>query len=190
MIAEVDHPRIHQTPAERRVREHALAAREGLGRLERDERGAAHALDAAGDDQVGLARADASRGVVHRLEPAAAEAVHGHAGHGLGQAGEERGHAPDVAVVLARLVRRAEDHLVDLAVADVGPLEDRADDVRREVVRTDLCERAAVPAERRPDVADDESVAWILTHRPLNCGLRLLMNASTPSFLSSVAKSR
>src|SRR5439155_378904 len=75
VITQIAHPRIHQAPPEGGVGEHALAARKSLGRFQRDERRARHALDAAGDDNVGLTGADTSRGVVDRLEPAAAEAI-------------------------------------------------------------------------------------------------------------------
>ena len=137
VIAEIDHPWVHEAPPERRVREDALAARESLGRLQGHERRSRHALDPARDDEIGLARPDASRRVVHRFEAAAAEPVHGDTGHRLRQPREERCQACDVAVVLAGLVRGAEDDFIDLRVADVGVLEHRAYDVRREVVGAD-----------------------------------------------------
>src|SRR5438552_15314700 len=94
VIAEIDHARIDQSPSKRRVGEHALASREGLGWLPRDQWRAAHALDAARDDDVGLARADPPRRIVHGLEPAAAEPVDGDPRHAFREAREERGH-PD-----------------------------------------------------------------------------------------------
>ena len=104
VIAKIGHARIGETPAKCCVHENALAARESLRRLQRHERRARHALDAAGDDEVGLAGADASGRVVHRFEATSAEAVHGDARYGFGESREERRHATDVAVVLAGLI--------------------------------------------------------------------------------------
>src|SRR5258705_4382078 len=77
VIAEIDHARIHETPTQRGVVEHALAARKSFGWFERDLGGARHALDAAGDHDIGLAVADPARRVVHRFEAGAAQAIHG-----------------------------------------------------------------------------------------------------------------
>ena len=161
VIAEIDHARIHQAPAERRVVQHALASRECLRWLERDLRCARHALDPAGDHDVRLAVADTTRRVVHGFEPRTAQAIHGDAGHRVGKAREERGHAPDVPVVLAGLVRRAEHDLVDLIVADVGAFEDGADDVRGKIVGAEGCECATIAADGRADVAEDHRIARV-----------------------------
>ncbi len=56
-------------------------------------------------------------------------------GDGDRQAGEQRGHAPDVAVVLARLVRRAEDDVLDVVDVAAGAPHGLGDDERREIVR-------------------------------------------------------
>ena len=72
----------------------------------------------------------------------------------------------DVAVVLARLVRRAQDHVVDRAGRDAGPLEQGADHVRGHVVRPHLAQGAAVAAERRAEAVDDDGgMGWIGPHR-------------------------
>ena len=55
------HRRVREAPAERAVVEHAVAAREGALGLGRHERRAAHRLDAAGHEEVAVAR-DARRG--------------------------------------------------------------------------------------------------------------------------------
>ena len=68
------------------------------------------------------------------------------------QSGQQHRHPGDVAVVLAGLVRAAEDHVVDhRGVEGSVPRQQRRDGVRREVVGTDRGERAAVPADRGAD---------------------------------------
>ena len=64
------------------------------------ERRSAHRLDSPRDEEVAVTGCDRMRGRDDRREPRRAEPVHGHAGDRLGQAGEERSHASDVAVVL------------------------------------------------------------------------------------------
>jgi hypothetical protein len=50
---------------------------------------------------------------------------------------EERGHARDVAVVLARLVRAAEDDVVDCRRIDRRAIDGSADRQRRQIVGAD-----------------------------------------------------
>ena len=110
--------RIREPPAERRVVERAVAARIRRLRLRRDERRAAHRLDAARDEEVAVPGDD---GVARRRdggESGGAEPVHGHARDRVRQAGEQRRHPGDVAVVLAGLVRRAEVDVFDLRRVD------------------------------------------------------------------------
>ena len=64
--------------------------------------------------------------------------------------GEERGHPRDVAVVLTRLVRGPVD-VLDLTGLDARPLDGGADRRCGEIVRPNLGERAAVPADRSTD---------------------------------------
>ena len=67
-----------------------------------------------------------------------------------GRPDEQRRHARDVPVVLARLVGAAQDHLVERRPVDAREaLDERADRQRREVVGAHGRERAAVTAERR-----------------------------------------
>ena len=82
------------------------------------------------------------------------------------QPGEERGHATDVAVVLASLVGRAEDHVVDQGGIDPGAIDERRDRVRCQIVGTDVLQRAAVAAEWRSEAVDDNgSAGRIARHR-------------------------
>ena len=64
------------------------------------------------------------------------------------QAGEQPCHARHVAVVLAGLVGAAEDHVLDQVRLHAGSLHRGLDRQRREVVRADRGERAAVAADR------------------------------------------
>ncbi len=74
-----------------------------------------------------------------------------------GKPREQAGHAREVAVVLARLVGAAEDHVVELGPIDARiALDQRADRDRGEVVGADVRERAAIAADRRPDVIANE----------------------------------
>ena len=80
-----------------------------------DQRRARHRLDAAGHEQVAVARDDRVAGAHHGAQSRGAEAVHRHAADAVGQTGEQRGEPRDVAVVLARLVGAAEPHVLDVA---------------------------------------------------------------------------
>ena len=89
-----------------------------------------------------VARAD------DRREPGRAEAVDGHAGDGLGQPGEQRGHPRDVSVVLAGLVGRSEPDVLDLPRGHAGARDRLADHEGGEVVRA-LARRARRRSARR-----------------------------------------
>src|SRR5690606_857903 len=106
-------------------------------------------LDAAGRVQLALAEHHAARRLRHGLETGAAEAVHGHARHADGEAGQQRAHARDVPVVLAGLVRAAQVDVGHVALGDARPLGHRPQREGREVVGPHRRERAAVAADRR-----------------------------------------
>ena len=95
--------------------------------LSSDPRRAAHRLDAADEHEVGVAGLDRAAGLHRGVEARAAEAVDGAAGDARRQAGEQHGHARDVAVVLAGAVGVAEDDVVDPGGVEVRrALEQRA----------------------------------------------------------------
>ena len=149
--------RVDQAPAQRGVG-HVGGGRPRPRALGQDHRRARHRLHAAGHDDVGLAAADLLRGRRDGLQAAGAQPVDGVAGGLVGQAGEQRGHARDVAVVLARLVGGAEDHLVDRVVGHAGALERGAEHERGEVVGSRVGEGAAIAPEGRADAADEEGI--------------------------------
>ncbi len=149
--AELRHARVDHAPAEGGVVHRLRAAREGaLGLLDHPG-GAAHRLDPAGEVEVALAELDRAGGGVDRLQAGGAEPVDGGAGDALRQAGEQRRHPRDVAVVLAGLVGGAEVDVDDPLRVDAAALDHGADRVRGEVVRADAGEGAAVGAHRGAD---------------------------------------
>ena len=87
--------------------------------------------------------------LVSSLFPSAAADGRQEAGGPGGQAGEQRGHAGDVSVVLPGLIRAAQIDVLDLRRIDAGALDRSGDGDRGEVVGPDGRERAAVPAHRR-----------------------------------------
>ena len=107
-----DEARVREAPADRGVERGAGLAPRLVG-LGLHPGRAGHRLDAAGDDQVGVAGADRLRGDRDRGHAGGAEAVDGESGDRVGQPGEQHGHPGDVAVVFAGLVRGAEDDLVE-----------------------------------------------------------------------------
>ena len=125
---------------------------------------AAHVLDTAGDDDVVGAERDAAGAGGHGGHGAGAHPVDGEAGHGLRQAGQQRGGAADGQALVADLGGRGDRDLVDalgrqLRVA-AQQLPDAAD---HQVVGAGLGVHAlrARLAERGADAVDEDDV----THR-------------------------
>ena len=77
-----------------------------------------HRLDAAGDEEVAVARDHGVACPDDRREPRRTEAVDGDAGDRVREPGEQRGEAGDVPIVLARLVRAAEPDVLDVGSGD------------------------------------------------------------------------
>ena len=149
---------------------HAVAARErGVG-LRRDERRAAHRLDATRDEEVSVPGDHGMAGADDGRKAGRAEAVHRDAPDRVRQAGEQRGEARHVAVVLARLVRAAEPDVLDLSRRNARPLDGGRHGQRREVVRADAREAAAVAAHRRPDRREDHGFGHGVTLSGLVAG--------------------
>ena len=152
------HQRIDEAPADGGVLDRG-APLERLLRLAHHERRARHRLDAAGDGEVDLARADALRGEAHRVQSRRAEPIDGDARHRVRQAREQQRHPRDVAVVLAGLVGAAVIDLVERRPIDIRmPLHQRLDRDRAEIVGAHLGEPAGIAADRRADGVADEGV--------------------------------
>ena len=90
----------------------------GFAAFARDERRARHRLLAARDEQVAVARDHGVARADDRREAGGAEPVDRDAADRVGKPREQRGHARDVAVVLAGLVRGAEPDVLDLLRRD------------------------------------------------------------------------
>ena len=95
------------------------------------QRDPAHDLDAAGDDQVVVARGHPGRAEVDGLLGRAALAVDRRGGHALGQPGGDPAVAGDVGALLAHLAHASADDVVDALGVDAGPLEQRRQGERR-----------------------------------------------------------
>jgi hypothetical protein len=148
--------RVDEPPPEGRVDQ--LGHPAGRQRLRLGERPgrARHRLDAPRDDQVALPDHDGARSLDHRLQSRSAQAVDGHSRDGDGQAGQQRAHARDVAVVLPGLVRATGHHLVDVNAVDTGPLHQRPDDAGQQIVGPHPPQSPADLADRRPDSVDEK----------------------------------
>ena len=150
--------RIDETPADGGVEDLGVAA-EGTVRLRHHEWRARHRFDAPGDRELHLAGTDRAGGDRHRIEPGAAEAIDRGPRHRYRQSREQPRHASDVAVVLARLVGAAEEHLLDCGRIERRlALEERRDGDRRQVIGAHRCERTAVAPDRRADRLADEGL--------------------------------
>ena len=141
----------------------AIGAREGALGLGHHERCARHALDAAGDHQVGIARPDRARGGAQRVESRPAEPVDGRARHFQRQSGQQRAHARDVPVVFAGLVGAAVDHVGDGLPVDARVARhQRGQRNGAQVVGANAGERAAVAAEGGANGVADEGVLRVM----------------------------
>jgi hypothetical protein len=120
--------------------------------------GAAHGLNAAGDVDVALAGLDGARGLVDGVQARRAQPVEGHAGHMLGETGQQHGHARHVAVVLAGLVGAAQVDLLHQGRVETGSLNNSLEGNRGQVVRPHRSQHAAVAAHGSTNRIDDHCV--------------------------------
>src|SRR5262249_761024 len=121
----------------------------------RPHRDARHHLDAARDDEAELARPDGGGRVEVRLHRGAALAIDRRPGHRNRPAGRERDVAADVPRLLVDLRDAPPLHILDLGRIDAVPTHERIDDLRRELVATDVRERAVLLPDGATDGVDD-----------------------------------
>ena len=126
---------------------------------------------------LGLAAADHPRRHRHRVHARAAQAVESHAARFVGKAGEQAGHAGEVAIVLAGLVGAAVDDVVELVPVDPRiALDQRPDRDGGEIVGADMGEAAAVAADRRAHGVADEGFghSFVSDHRAAEAARKAL----------------
>jgi hypothetical protein len=113
---------MREPPAEGGVCHRRDAARERRLRFEHDQRRAAHAFNTARDEHVTLAAPDCLGGGIDRLQTGAAQTIDRLPGDIDRQPRQQQRHAGNVAVVLAGLIRAAENHIVDVPRIYLGAL--------------------------------------------------------------------
>ena len=149
------HPRAREP-----VGELDAAALDAPADAHRVELGLAHAVDSAGQDELGGAGLDLHAAEHDRLQPRAAAAVELQAGHLDAEARVERGDAADRRRLAVRIAL-AEDHVVDLARRQRGARDELGDHRRGERGRRHVAEHAAEASHGRAQWFADHG----LTHR-------------------------
>ena len=134
----------------KRVFELALPELEAAAQAAHDVRRLAHALHAAGEDDLGFAELDVLRAGDRRLDAGAAQPVHRQRRHTDRQPGLERDMARAVDGIGARLQHVAEDHVIDPARLDARPLERAVGGNGAELERRDVAQRPRVLHHGRP----------------------------------------
>ncbi len=90
-----------------------VVTREGVLGLGHDKGRAAHAFDAAGHDQTGLARLDGAGGHGDGVHARPAETIDRGPRRGLAKPAQQGGHPRDIAIVFAGLVGAAQNDVVE-----------------------------------------------------------------------------
>jgi hypothetical protein len=144
------------------AREPALRRRERIreavrlaGQHRRRDGDEAHALYAAGDDQVAGAAQHRLRREVRGLLRRAALAVDRRAGHLVGETRRQPAGASDVAGLGPDRVDAAEDDVLDGVRIDARARDERREHVRAEIGRMHQAQAALLPPDRRPHGIDD-----------------------------------
>jgi hypothetical protein len=89
-----------------------LPATGGSAKVEAALRNHRHGLHAHTEEGVAHAGLDLRCGNMHGLHRRAAKAVHGHAAHGFGQAGQQTDDARQIVALCGLGVGTAEDHIL------------------------------------------------------------------------------
>ena len=151
VVAVLSHERpVGKAPAEHGIVQLLVAVKAGF-RLAQHPGRAAHALDAAGDEQLPLSATDGARRVQGCRGAAGAQAVDGDAADGGMHAGQQRGITRDIAAVFTRLIGVAEHHIFYQAAVDAVAVQQPLDNGRRQVIRAHRRQPAAVTAEGGTD---------------------------------------
>jgi hypothetical protein len=141
------------------VFELALAQREAAAGPAYHVRGLAHVLHATGHGQVGLTQPHHLRDGDERLEPRAAEAIHGERGYFVRQAGLQRDVSGTVDRISRGLQRVPHDHVVDPCGLRARPAERFACGVRAELQGGNVLEGAHVVGHGGSRPAHDHHIS-------------------------------
>ena len=87
---------------------------------------------------------------------------------------KQRGHPRHVAVVFTRLIRTAENHVVNRRRVEASAIDGGADSERREIVGADGGQCATGTADRRADRRHDEGVSQLNRTYSKSSGWRLM----------------
>ena len=128
----------------------------GLGHHVRRAR---HVLHPAGDEDIAVADGDRCAAVLIAWRPEPHSRLTVRPATSTGRPASSARHPRDVPVVLAGLIGTAEDDVLDERGVDADPLDEGGEHRRREIVRPDGRERAAIAPDRGPDGLDDPCVA-------------------------------
>ncbi len=146
--------RIGKARADGGIEQLGVAAIGAFG-LGHDEGRAAHAFDAAGDEEIALAAGRGARGVEHRGEAAAAQPVDGHAAGLDRQSAEEGRVARDIARVFAGLVGAADDGVFVIPGLEGIARDQRRDHPGEQVIRPYRRKHAGMAADGRAQTVID-----------------------------------
>ena len=155
----------------------------------RAQRHARHHLDPAGDHRIVCAADHALRREMDRLLAGAALPVDRRARHALGEAGRQRGVAPDIDRLLADLADAARDHVVDQRRVDPGAL--RPAPGAYSASRSTGCQSFSCPPRRPIGVRTASTITASRGARSLCCLLRHRWTSGSPCdrCMMAVAKS-
>ncbi|AEM42885.1 hypothetical protein KVU_PB0207 (plasmid) [Ketogulonicigenium vulgare WSH-001] len=152
------HRRVHKPPANGGVMDFSGARKGGFG-LWHHERRARHALHAARDHQIGLARRNGARRGNDRIHARSAQAIDRRPRDLNRQPRQQQRHPRHIAVILARLIGTAKDHIIDRRPIDTGVARhQRPQRHRAQVIGPHHRQRTAKTPDRRTDVVANINV--------------------------------
>ena len=153
------HQRVDKAPANGGVLQFHVARERGIG-LAHHKRRPRHGLDATGNRQLHLAAGNGAERRADGIHTRGTQAVEGHAGNGVRQPGQQRGHARHVAVVFTGLVGAAEKYFVDFVPVHIRVAFDQRLDRRcRQIIGAHACQATAKTADRGTNRVTDKDFA-------------------------------
>ena len=123
-----------------------------------EQRHPGHRLHPAGDRQRQLAGPQPRSGLPYGVDPRGAEPVDGDTGNPVTPAGQQRRGAGDIGALLIDLGRAADNHVVDGAGVQPGPLHQRVLEQHQKIGRGAVMQRALRRGlgARRADIVEDQ----------------------------------